>query len=146
VTVRNIVVAGAVASTLSGGPSTAWAVVTGGEILAATRAAGTLLPGRRDRPGIVAGGVAHFVVSAAWTAALGAVARRRRFGIAGGALAGLVIAAIDVGMIGRRYPAIRSLPQAPQWADNVAFGALFGYVLSRLEAPVPTPADPARTR
>jgi hypothetical protein len=50
-------------------------------------------------------------------------------GIVGGALGGLAIAFVDMGVVGRRYPAIASLPQAPQWADHVAFGAVLGYAL-----------------
>ena len=41
-----------VAGVLSGLPSTAWAVLKGEDPLAAARAAGTLLPGRPDRPGL----------------------------------------------------------------------------------------------
>lgn len=46
-----------------------------------------------------------------------------------GAAAGLAIAALDLGLIGRRVPAVAALPQAPQWADHVAFGAAVGAVL-----------------
>ncbi|SDU61852.1 hypothetical protein [Jiangella alkaliphila] len=91
----------AVAAVLSGLPSTACAVAAGGDVLAATRAAGTLLPGRRSRPS-VAGGVA------------------------GGLAAGAAIAALDLELVGRRYPAIRALPRGPQWLDHLAFGAVVG--------------------
>lgn len=56
--------AGAIAAVVSGLPSTTHALFTGADVLAATRAAGTLLPGRRDRPGVVAGLIAHLAVSA----------------------------------------------------------------------------------
>jgi hypothetical protein len=115
------------AGLLSGAPSTLHAVATGADPLAATRAAGTLLPGRRDRPGVVAGAVAHLVITAWWIGVLALVARRRRLGPVRGALAGAAIAALDLGVIApRRSPAIAALPQAPQWADHLAFGALAG--------------------
>jgi hypothetical protein len=101
--------------------------MTGGDVLASTRAAGTLLPGRRDRPGVVAGVVAHGVITVAWVSLLAGATRRRRLGPWRGALAGAGIAALDLGVIApRRAPAIAALPQLPQWADHVAFGALVG--------------------
>ena len=44
-----------------------------------------------------------------------------------GALAGAAIATLDLGLVApRRAPAIAELPQLPQWADHLAFGALVG--------------------
>jgi hypothetical protein len=124
-----VVLAGAVAAVFSGLPSTVHALLTGRDVLAAARAAGTLVPGRRDKPDVVLGVVAHIVVSAGWAAVLAAVNRRRKLGVAGGAAAGLAIAALDLAVLGRRYPAVRALPQGPQWADHVAFGAIVGALL-----------------
>jgi hypothetical protein len=119
-----------VAGTFSGVPSTVHALVTGGDVLAATRAAGTLLPGRRDRPGVVAGAVAHGATTVLWVGVLAMAARGRRLGPWRGALAGAGIAALDLGLIApRRAPAIAALPQPPQWADHLAFGALAGACL-----------------
>jgi hypothetical protein len=122
-------VVAAVASVLSGAPSTVHAVLTGRDVLAAARAAGTLVPGRRDRPSLVAGVVVHLAVSAGWAGVLAAVDRRRKLGVVGGAAAGLVIAALDLGLAARRYPAVRELPQGPQVLDHVAFGAIVGRML-----------------
>ena len=108
------------AAVFSGAPSTAWALLHGNDPLAAARAAGTLLPGRRDRPGLVAGLVVHAAVSVIWGVVIGRTCRTRWQG----ALAGLAVAALDLGVVGRRYPAIRALPQGPQWADHVAFGVM----------------------
>ncbi|WP_203433264.1 hypothetical protein [Jiangella asiatica] len=120
----------AVAATVSGAPSTLWALAAGDDPLRATRAAGTLLPGRRDRPGPVAGVAAHVAVSAWWTAVLCAAARRHQGAgptrIAGGAVAGLAIAVLDLELVGRRYPHLRSLPRVPQLLDHAAFGAVVG--------------------
>jgi hypothetical protein len=73
---RRILTAGVAAAVVSGLPSTAWTLITGGDPLAATRAAGTLLPGRRRRPSVLGGAVAHLVVSSFWTTVLAAAARR----------------------------------------------------------------------
>jgi hypothetical protein len=123
--------AGAVAAVVSGIPSTVHALLTGRDVLAATRAAGTLLPGRRDRPGVAAGLVAHVAVSAFWTCVLAAAARRHRLGAGGGAAAGLAIAVLDLGIAGRCYPAIRTLPRVPQILDHLVFGAVTGALLDR---------------
>ena len=45
--------------------------------------------------------------------------------------AGLAMGVINVGVIGRRFPAIAALPLLPQLADNVAFGVLFAVVVDR---------------
>ena len=118
--------AGVVAATFSGVPSTTWAVVTGDDPLRAARAAGTLLPGRRHRPSLVGGVVAHVAISVVWTGVFAVLDRRVRWNAGSGAAAGLAIAALDLGVIGRRYPAIAALPIGPQLADHAAFGALLG--------------------
>ncbi|WP_410614731.1 hypothetical protein [Amycolatopsis sp. lyj-109] len=123
--------AGAVAAVVSGIPSTAHALFTGGDVLAATRAAGTLLPGRRDRPGVAAGLIAHVAVSAFWTGVLATIARHRRLGAGGGAVAGLAIAALDLGIAARAHPAVRGLPRGPQILDHLVFGAVTGALLDR---------------
>lgn len=124
--------AGAVAAVLSGLPSTVHAVVTGRSPLDAVRAAGTLLL-PEDAPGgrlAVAGVAAHGAISLAWGVALAAFLPRRR-PVLWGACAGLVIAGIDLGVLGGRWPRIRALPLFPQLADHVSYGALVGVVLSR---------------
>ena len=103
---------------LSGVPSTAWTVLTRGDVLASTRAAGTLLPG--GRPSVARGLVAHVAISTFWWAVL----RPLRGRPLAGAVAGLGIAAVDLGVVGRRVPAIQALAQPPQVADHAAFGAL----------------------
>ncbi len=133
----DVAFAAAVAGTLSGAPSTAWALVRGRSVLESTRAAGTLIPGRRHRPSLVAGAAVHVVISTFWTAVLAAAAARRPIRMAGAAGAGLAIAAVDLGVIGRRYPAIRALPTVPQWLDHAAFGAVVATTL-RIRARPPS--------
>lgn len=130
---HDVAVATAVASVVGGAPSTLHAAATRRSVLAAGRAAGTLFPGRAQRPGLVAGGVVHVAVSAFWGAVLGWVLPRRHTA-AWGAASGLVIAAVSLPTIGRRRAAIAELPQVPQWLDNVAFGLVTGWLLSRSDA------------
>ena len=70
----------------------------------------------------------HLVISLGWTLAL---ARGGVRGARNGALAGLAIAALDLGVIGRRYPRIRALPLLPQLADHALFGAVAATALER---------------
>ncbi|HMG26182.1 MAG TPA: hypothetical protein VKH36_05140 [Acidimicrobiia bacterium] len=128
--------AGAVAGVLSGAPSTAHAVATGRSPFDSVRAAGTLLLPVDAAPGaLAAGGVlAHGAISLGWGVVLAAVLPRRH-PVVWGALAGLAIAGLDLGVLARRWPRIRALPTVPQVADHVAYGALVGFVLSRAGAP-----------
>ena len=115
---------------LSGMPSTVWTLVRGGNPLGAVRAAGTLVlpPSAGSISLLVAGTGAHTVISFGWAMGLAVVLPEHRTRTAGAA-AGLAIAALDLGAVGRRYPAIRALPTLPQVADHLAFGFLVGAVL-----------------
>jgi hypothetical protein len=119
-----------VAAVLSGVPSTAYTLATGGRLVDGALAAGSILLPHEERPGVLvlAAVLVHAALSLGWAAVLAALLPRRRT-VACGALAGLGIAALDLGLIGRRFPRIRALPQAPQVADHVAFGAAVGAVL-----------------
>ena len=125
--------AGAVAAVLSGAPSTVHALASGRSPFDAVEAAGTLLlpddapPSARAAAGVLA----HGAISLGWGVVLAVVLPRRRT-VVWGALAGLAIAGLDLGVLGRRrWPRIRALPLGPQVADHVAFGALVGAVVSR---------------
>ena len=128
--------AGAVAGVLSGAPSTVHAVVTRRSPLDAARAAGTLVLGDDVPPRrlVVAGVAAHGVISLGWGVALAVVLPRRR-AVLWGAVAGLAIAGVDLGVLGRRWPRIRALPPLPQIADHVLYGALVGAVLTSTARP-----------
>jgi hypothetical protein len=121
-----------VAAAVSGIPSTTHALATGGDPLQATRAAGALVVGERAprRAQILAAAPVHLAVSLLWTVVLARTlppARRPGYGAAGG----LAIAALDLGVIGRRNPAIRRLPLIPQLADHALFGAVVGALTGR---------------
>ena len=139
--------AGAIAGVVSGLPSTLHAVLTGRDPLAASRAAGNLVLPAGAPPAhlLLAGAAVHTVVSLGWGTVLGVALPRLLAppAIAGsgvtpwwrgawwGALAGLGIAALDLGLLGRRRPLIRDLPVLPQVADHLAFGAVTGAVVAR---------------
>ncbi|WP_179953740.1 hypothetical protein [Lentzea guizhouensis] len=117
-----------VAVVLSGLPSTLHALATGRDPLQATKAAASLVPvAKRGSESstlvgtLVRGAVVHVGVSAWWAFVL---ARLQVRGVVGGAVAGLLIAALDLEVIGRRCPEVRALPRVPQWLDHVAFGVL----------------------
>jgi hypothetical protein len=132
---RRILEGAAVASLLSGAPSVATALA-GGSVrsaleyaIDATRAVGTLSPS--GRPGFVRGAVIHTAISVAAAELLGLTLPRER-SIAWGAVGGLLLGVVNVGVIARLfYPAIAELALGPQIADNIAFGVVFAAVADR---------------
>lgn len=128
-------VAGGAAAVLSGIPSTLHAVVTRSDPLEAAVAAGSLLLPREERRArlLVAAAPAHVALSLGWGAVLALGLPRYRT-VLSGALAGLAIAALDLGVVGRRLPRIRALAVLPQVADHVAFGAVVGWTTARRRA------------
>jgi hypothetical protein len=132
---RRILEGAAVASLLSGAPSVVYALAGGSPRAAwsygvrATRAIGTLVP--PGRPGLLRGGVVHGAISVAVGEALGATLPRSH-SVGWGALAGLAIGWVNLGIVARRrYPELAALALAPQLADNAAFGAVFAAVADR---------------
>jgi hypothetical protein len=124
--------AGLVAAIVSGAPSTAHAFATGRDPLGATKAAGTLVLGEDAPPWalVAAAAPTHLAISLFWAAVLErALPARNR--VAWGAAAGLAIAALDLGVVGRRFPALRRLPLVPQLADHALFGAVVGALSGR---------------
>ena len=124
--------AGAVAAVVSGAPSTSWALAAGGDPLRPTLAAGSiLLPRERRRGRLLAAAIpVHLGLSIGWALVLSLVLPRGR-AVSAGTAAGLVIAAFDLGVVGRLFPRVRALPLAPQLADHLLYGATVGLVLNR---------------
>ena len=120
--------AAAWAAALSGIPSTVHALATGRDPLEAVHAAGTILLPRETRPlPLLAAAVpVHLALTLGWTLVLDRAHIRDAHR---GALAGLAIAALDLGVVGRRYPRVRALPLLPQLADHAAFGAVAARLL-----------------
>lgn len=125
--------AAAWAAALSGIPSTVHALATGRDPLEAALAAGSVLvPRETSRAKLVAAAVpVHLALSLGWTLALDRAGVR---GARRGALAGLAIAALDLGLVGRAFPRIRALPLVPQLADHAAYGAIVGFLIGRRES------------
>ncbi len=113
------------AGLLSGGPSTVITIVRRESLLDSTRAAGTLL-GKRS---LLRGGMAHGLITLFWTAVLAAVLPRRR-PVIEGMVAGAAIAAVDLGVVGRRFPEISALDAGPQVLDHLAFGIVASVALA----------------
>ena len=137
--------AGAVAGVVSGAPSTVNAWWRGDDVTAASRAAGTLL----GRPSLPRAATAHLVLSLGWGVVIaGALPRRARpsAGALAGAMAGALIAEVDLVLVGRRFPAIAALSLGPQIADHLVYGTVAGLVLARLgmEGPARPPCHPRR--
>jgi hypothetical protein len=107
-----------------------WSLVRGDDVLEGGRAAGAaLLPyERRTAVLLVAATPVHLAISMGWAAVLATVLPRGRepaWGIVGG----MLIATLDLALIGRRIAPIRTLPQGRQWADHAAYGLSVGLVL-----------------
>jgi hypothetical protein len=89
-----------------------------------------LAPVPPGRPGFARGAVVHVAISLLCGETPARTLCRDHSAAWGGA-AGLVIGAINVGVIRRSFPAISDLPLVPQLADNVMFGTVFAVVLDR---------------
>ena len=112
---------------MSGAPSTAAALLAGRDPLEPVRAAGSMV----RSPTLAAGAGVHVAVSLGWGVVLGAVLPSRHPALWGTG-AGAVIAAVDLGLLARRWPRIRALPVLPQVADHLAYGTVVGAVLGSL--------------
>jgi hypothetical protein len=126
----DIVAAGLAGAATAGIPSTVYSLVRGDDVLESGRAAGAIVLPRETRTPVLltAGAAVHLTISVGWAAVLAAVLPRRHEPALGLAAA-LGIAALDLGGIGRRIPAILALPQGRQWADHAAYGLTVGLVL-----------------
>ncbi|MGH8945530.1 MAG: hypothetical protein ACRDVL_05220 [Acidimicrobiia bacterium] len=125
---------------MSGVPSTLHALAGTGRPLEATMAAGSILLPNTKQPFLLAAAAVpvHLSLSFGWALVL-SVLLPRRGTVAWGALAGLGIAALDLGIIGRRFPRVRSLPLGAQVADHLVFGATVGLVLKARRGPQKPP-------
>jgi hypothetical protein len=119
--------AGVVAALVSGVPSTLHALLTRRDPLAAAKAAGGLVLPRESRglPLLVVAVPVHLGISVGWALVLERVLPRR-WGVGWGAVAGALIAFVDLRVPGRRTAAVRRLVVWPQVADHVLFGAVVG--------------------
>jgi hypothetical protein len=105
-------------------------MVRGDDVLEGGRAAGAmLLPHERRTAVLLAAAVpVHLAISIGWAAVMATALPRGREP-AWGVVGGIVIATLDLALIGRRIPSIATLPQGRQWADHAAYGLSVGLVL-----------------
>ncbi len=124
-------IAGGAAAILSGLPSTVHALLRRQDPLEGALAAGTLLlpEERRAARLLPAATIVHLTLSIGWAAVLTRVLPERRLPRSA-TLAGLGIAALDLGLIGRRFPAIRALSPGPQVADHLVYAWTVAAVLA----------------
>lgn len=129
-TASDAFLAGTVAAVVSGVPSSVWALATGRSLREGALAAGSLLLPREQRPAVLVAAAVpvHLTLSLGWAFVMRAILPSRR-PVAWATLAGLGIAALDLGVIGRRLPRIRALPQPTQVVDHLAYGATVGVIL-----------------
>ena len=134
---RRVTEATLLAATFSGVPSTVQVSIerrsvrsAAAYVYEATRAIGTLVP--PGRPGFGRGVVVHLAISMLCGETLARTLPPDQ-GAAWGAAAGFLIGVINVGVIGRSFPAISGLPLMPQLADNVMFGTVFAVALNQLD-------------
>ena len=126
-------IAGLVAAVVSGAPSTLVTLAKREDVLMGARGAGAIALPRETRtlPLLAAAVPVHLALSVGWAVVLDR-AIPRGAELVGGVAGGLAIAALDLGVIGRRIPAVRDLPQGRQWADHVAYGLAVGATLRAL--------------
>jgi hypothetical protein len=125
-----VLAAGLAGAILSGVPSTAVTLLKRESLLDGAAAAGTILlrGERRTLPLLAAAVPVHLALSFGWAAVM-AAALPRRATVAAAVAGALGIAALDLEVVGRAFPAIRALPQGRQWADHVAYGLAVGVVV-----------------
>jgi hypothetical protein len=129
--IKDGLVAGSWAAVLGAIPSTVYGLATG-QVSETTLAAGSiLLPKERRRSTLGLAAVpVHLGLSFGWGVIASLILPRRSTSAWGVAL-GAAIAALDLGVIGRRFPRIQALPPVPQIADHLAYGLVVGLVLKR---------------
>ena len=100
-------------------------------MMEATRAAGAMLipATSAERELAVAAAIVHISVSLFWTAVL-VVSLPHQHIFIGSIVALALIGVLDLRVIGQLFPEIRALSFWPQFADHLAFGAVFGSVLA----------------
>jgi hypothetical protein len=121
------------ATLLSGLPSTAWALATGGDALEATRAAGAmLLPQETSMWKLIgAAAIVHPLVSLFWSVILWRLLPRRAT-LEWALLAAVLIGLLDLELIAPAFfPAVAALDFWPQMADHLAWGFVFGLTVQR---------------
>jgi deazaflavin-dependent oxidoreductase (nitroreductase family) len=134
--ITDTVAAGTVAAVISGAPSTVHAMLSGRDPLEPSLAAGSLLLRDEHTRGrlLAAAVVSHMSLSLGWAVVLAGTLPRQRSALAGAA-AGIAIAALDLGLAGRRFERVQQLPTLPQVADHILYGTVVGAVWGHRRRP-----------
>jgi hypothetical protein len=130
-TKRDLLYAWLLATLLSGVPSTLYALLTGGDPMEATRAAGAMLLSIEAPPRklVAAAAIVHAMVSLFWASILWFVLPFRRT-VWWALLASAAIAILDLGIIAPVFfPEVAALAFWPQFADHLMWGACLGLTL-----------------
>jgi hypothetical protein len=111
-------------------PSTVWSLLRGEDVLEGGRAVGVMvLPSERRTAVLLAiAAPIHLGISLGWAVVMAATLPRGGEP-ARGVVGAMVIATLDLALIGRRIPSIAALPQGRQWGDHAAYGLAVGLVL-----------------
>ena len=129
-TKRDLFYAWLLATLLSGLPSTLYALLTGGDPLEATRAAGAMV---RLPESIAAAAVVHAAVSLFWSVLLW-FALPFRHTTLWALAASAAIAVLDLRIIAPAFfPEVAALAFWPQFADHLMWGACVGLTLEYLK-------------
>jgi hypothetical protein len=119
------------ATVLSGIPSTAYALATGGDPTEATRAAGAMLiSSASSLPKLMlAAAIVHSAISLFWAVILTLLLPNRHVAL-WAVVAGGLIAFLDLRLIAPRlFPEVAALAFWPQFADHLMWGISLGAVL-----------------
>lgn len=119
------------ATVFSGIPSTLYALLSGGDVFEATRAAARMLTSADSSLSTVvaAAAVVHAGVSFFWATLLYLLLPRRHI-VVGSLIAAAAIAVIDLRLIApEHFPEVAALAFWPQFADHLMWGACFGLTL-----------------
>jgi hypothetical protein len=131
---REVAIAGGAATLLSGIPSTVYALVTGRDVLEATRAAGAMLIAAESSGTALfaAAALVHVCVSFFWAATVVGVLPRKAV-VEWAIAASAAIGWLDLRLIAPAFfPEVAQLEIAPQMADHLMWGATLGIALARL--------------
>ena len=129
--VVDVVVASAWAALLSSFPSTIWELITDGDPLESTRAAGAMLIpyASSDTALLAAAAVVHVSVTLFWAFILASLLPRRHI-VWSSMAAAAAIAFLDLEVIARFFfPDLYVLDFWPQFADHIAWGWALGMAL-----------------
>ena len=132
-TKRELLNAWLLATLLSGIPSTLYALATGGDPAAATRAAGAMLLPSQTGYGqlLVAAALVHGLVSLFWAVLLW-IALPERHTTLWALAASVAIAFVDLRLVAPAFfPEVAALAFGPQLADHLMWGACVGVAFQR---------------